>query len=52
MKTNDGKTSYALSWDFCGEDSVHRTESSDGNLVKRREPATVVSREVQRARLE
>lgn len=51
MKTNDGKTSCALSWDFCGEGSVHRTESSDGNLVKRREAAIMVSRDVQKAKL-
>lgn len=49
MKTDDGKTSCALNWDFCEE--VHRTKSSDGSLVKRREPATMVSREVQKARL-
>lgn len=51
MKTNDGKTPCALSWDFCGEDCVHRTEGSAGSLVKRREPATVVRRDVQKARL-
>lgn len=51
MKTNGGKTSCALSWDYCGEDYMHRTESSDGSLVKRREAPTMVSRDVQKARL-
>lgn len=51
MKTNDGKTSCVLSWDFCEEEELHRTESSDGSLVKRREPATMVNRHVQKARL-